>query len=138
MKRIGGAVKPDNVKDGFTTMLTLNLLTSLLDDPFLVLTGSTFTGPGSLAQLDKQFNRTVNGQRRVHVMFQKKHWFDSVVTIRYLMDLRRKCGRCCWCCRCCRCCRCVSASACPSRSSHAPRTLPCARTPLQAATQAKK
>lgn len=82
-KRVGTKVKA-NVKQGCTLMVTANYTNGLLANPFIVMTGKTGQS------LDKQFSdwETRDVGNTCHVAFQKKHWFNADITIRYLKWLK--------------------------------------------------
>ena len=81
-KRVGGNKQVDE-KAGCTLMVTADLLNSKLLKPFIVLNGKTG------ATLDKEyvFWDQLAGNTCT-VAFQKKHWFDTPITLRWLRWLK--------------------------------------------------
>ena len=89
VKRVGGTVAAADEKLGITFMVTCDLNSSKVLPPFLVFTGV------SGARLDKQYAtwHTQGGdvKHTARVCFQKKHWFDWQITLRYLKFLDEHC-----------------------------------------------
>ena len=87
-KRVGGNKQADE-KAGCTLMVTADLKSSELLNPFLVLTGKSGKAKRGKPTLDEQYadwaTRT-NGT--CEVTFQKKHWFDAHITVRWLKWLK--------------------------------------------------
>ena len=85
VRRVGTIVK-SSAKQGCTLMVTAEYNTGTLANPFVVMTGTT----GPTGHLEKEYSDW--GKRHpdntCHIAFQKKHWFDTAITIRYLKWLR--------------------------------------------------
>lgn len=79
-KRVGGIVNPGDDKTGCTWMVVCDTRGEV-KGPFLVMTGQAG------ARLDGQWGRY---HGKAHVCFQKKHWFDSGITVRFLAWLMRE------------------------------------------------
>lgn len=93
--RVTDSVKTDN-KKGITVMVTAELLTSQVGIPFCVFDGNTCLCENEAAhkknrsckvQLDACGGR-YRSRTTSSVNFQHKHWFDGVITIRYLRFLQ--------------------------------------------------
>jgi len=82
-KRIGSKVKY-NSKQGCTLMVAADYHTGLLLNPFMVMHGKTG------GTLDKRFQdwKERDPTNTCYVTFQAKHWFDAVITVRWLTWLR--------------------------------------------------
>ena len=84
VKRVGSIVKTAP-KDGCTLMVTAEFGTGKLLKPFLVMDGVTG------ATLDKRYATwATQAPHTCEVTFQKKHWFDKHITIRWLKWLKKQ------------------------------------------------
>jgi hypothetical protein len=81
VKRVGSIVKTAPI-DGCTLMVTAEFGTGKLLKPFLVMDGVTG------ATLDKKYATWAT--HTCEVTFQKKHWFDKHITIRWLEWLKKQ------------------------------------------------
>jgi len=93
-RHVGGNVKAD-VKLGFTLMVTAELNSSTLQDPFVVFTGIKMEEAASetsrLQTNDYKYSTwREDGNGTSYVNFQRKHWFDTAITIQYLKVLLHK------------------------------------------------
>ncbi len=84
-KRVGGKVDTDK-KAGFTIMVTVEMARNIICNPFIVFTGMKQSEA-------KQPTRTLDYKYQswkgtATVAFQKKHWFDHDITIRWLNWLK--------------------------------------------------
>ena len=69
-------------------MVTAEYNTGRLGNPFVVMTGKTG------GTLDKRYKdwEGLRPENTCRVAFQKKHWFDATITIRYLKWLKSQYG----------------------------------------------
>ena len=86
IKRVGGKVKVE-VKKGFTLMVACNLETSKIEAPFAVFDGTKLCGAKhperTLAHKHRNWRNSAPGKTGC-LAFQKKHWFDTDITIGWL------------------------------------------------------
>ena len=83
-KRVGGKVKLDT-KDGFTTMVTVNLGTGQMDAPFVVCNGTKLKdakNPKSNLAYRYRHWRNLSIGISGQMAFHRNHWFDYNITIR--------------------------------------------------------
>ena len=67
-------------------MVTVEYNNGTLANSFLILTGTN----DPTGHLEKEYSDwgTRHADNTCHIAFQKKHWFDTAITIRYLKWLR--------------------------------------------------
>ena len=103
-KRVGDSIKTDS-KKGITVMVTAELVTGEVAIPFVVFDGSTCCcesveahnrnvrlPKGTKGRCSNNKLDRINGYYRARstsgINFQHKHWFDGVITLRYLKWLK--------------------------------------------------
>ena len=90
-KRVGGKINPADKKSGFTVMVTVEMARNIICDPFIVFTGtkqSEAKQPERTLDFKYQSWKDDGEGRTATVTFQKKHWFDTDITIRWLNWLK--------------------------------------------------
>ena len=87
-RRIGGKIKASE-KDGFTFMVTADLKTSTVLAPFLVFTGKKVENARDPVRTNdyKYSTWREDGKGISCVNHQESHWFDEIISVRYLKFL---------------------------------------------------
>ena len=96
-KRVGGKVNVKDKKTGFTVMVSVVMNSNRVCDPVIVFTGTKMKDakrPKGTLDFKYQTWKEDGVGRTASVFFQKKHWFDVDICIRWLRWLKNQFPRC--------------------------------------------